>query len=173
MRENATPCTFAPASPADLEALLPYYRQAAARPDCPWSQDYPDQATLEADQAEGRLFCAKDPDGQVMGAYVLTFGDEGTEAQAFWTKGLEPAGEVVRLLTAAPYENQGLGGRLLADAVARLARMGCRSCRILVAKDNRRALRAYEGQGFVYVGLARLYGTDFACFEKPLEGETI
>ena len=76
-----------------------------------------------------------------MGAYVLTFGDEGTEAQTFWTKGLEPAGEVVRLLTAAPYENQGLGGRLLADAVARLARMGCRSCRILVAKDNRRALR--------------------------------
>ena len=165
--------TIRQATQADLDCLLPLYRAAAARPDCPWDETYPDAATLQADLAEGRLFCAKDPDGQVMGAYVLTFGDEGTEAQAFWTKGLEPAGEVVRLLTAAPYENQGLGGRLLADAVARLARMGCRSCRILVAKDNRRALRAYEGQGFVYVGLARLYGTDFACFEKPLEGETI
>lgn len=80
---------------------------------------------------------------------------------------------MVRLLVAASCENQGLGGRLLADAVARLARMGCRSCRILVAHDNHRALRAYAGQGFVRVGSARLYDTDFDCFEKALEGEAI
>ena len=60
-----------------------------------------------------------------------------------------------------------------ADAVARLARMGCGSCRILVAHDNHRALRAYAGQGFARVGVAHLYDTDFDCFEKALEGETI
>lgn len=108
-----------------------------------------------------------------MGAYALTFHDEGTEALTFWDRSLEPAGEVVRLLVAASCENQGLGGRLLADAVARLARMGCRSCRILVAHDNHRALRAYAGQGFARVGSARLYDTDFDCFEKALEGEAI
>ena len=114
--------TIRQATQADLDCLLPLYRAAAARPDCPWNEEYPDRATLQADLAEGRLFCA---------------------------------------------------GRLLADAVARLARRGCRSCRILVAHDNHRALRAYAGQGFVRVGSARLYDTDFECFEKALEGETI
>ena len=109
----------------------------------------------------------------MLGGYALTFHDEDTEALTFWDRRLEPAGEVVRLLVAASCENQGLGGRLLADAAARLARMGCRSCRILVACDNHRALRAYAGQGFARVGRARLYDIDFACFEKALEGETI
>ena len=109
----------------------------------------------------------------MLGGYALTFHDEDTEALTFWDRRLEPAGEVVRLLVAASCENQGLGGRLLADAAARLARMGCRSCRILVARDNHRALRAYAGQGFARVGSARLYDIDFACFEKALEGETI
>ena len=153
--------TVQQASQADLDCLLPLYRAAAARPDCPWDEAYPDQATLQADLAEGRLFCAKDPEGRVLGGYALTFHD------------LEPAGEVVRLLVAASCENQGLGGRLLADAAARLARMGCRSCRILVACDNHRALRAYAGQGFARVGSARIYDIDFACFEKALEGEAI
>ena len=165
--------TIQQASQADLDCLLPLYRAAAARPDCPWDETYPDAATLQADLAAGRLFCAKDPEGRVMGAYALTFHDEGTEALTFWDRSLEPAGEVVRLLVAASCENQGLGGRLLADAAARLARMGCRSCRILVACDNHRALRAYAGQGFARVGSARLYDIDFACFEKALEGETI
>ena len=165
--------TIRQATQADLDCLLPLYRAAAARPDCPWNEEYPDRATLQADLAEGRLFCAKDPEGRVMGAYALTFHDEGTEALTFWDRRLEPAGEVVRLLVAASCENQGLGGRLLADAVARLARMGCRSCRILVAHDNHRALRAYAGQGFARVGSARLYDIDFECFEKALEGETI
>ena len=128
--------TIRQATQADLDCLLPLYRAAAARPDCPWDETYPDAATLQADLAEGRLFCAKDPEGRVMGAYALT-------------------------------------GRLLADAVARLARRGCRSCRILVAHDNHRALRAYAGQGFARVGSARLYDTDFDCFEKALEGEAI
>ena len=119
----------------------------------------------------------------MLGGYALTFHDEDTEALTFWdrrlepagevVRRLEPAGEVVRLLVAASCENQGLGGRLLADAVARLARRGCRSCRILVAHDNHRALRAYAGQGFARVGSARLYDIDFECFEKALEGETI
>ena len=157
--------TVQQASQADLDCLLSLYRAAAARPDCPWDEAYPDQATLQADLAEGRLFCAKDPEGRVLGGYALTFHDEDTEALTFWDRRLEPAGEVVRLLVAASCENQGLGGRLLADAVARLAR--------LVAHDNHRALRAYAGQGFARVGSARLYDTDFDCFEKALEGEAI
>ena len=101
--------TIRQATQADLDCLLPLYRAAAARPDCPWDETYPDAATLQADLAEGRLFCAKDPEGRVMGAYALTFHDEGTEALTFWDRRLEPAGEVVRLLVAASCENQGLG----------------------------------------------------------------
>ena len=100
--------TVRQASQADLDCLLPLYRAAAARPDCPWDEEYPDQATLQADLAEGRLFCAKDPEGRVLGGYALTFHDEDTEALTFWDRRLEPAGEVVRLLVAASCENQGL-----------------------------------------------------------------
>ena len=95
--------TIRQATQADLDCLLPLYRAAAARPDCPWDETYPDAATLQADLAEGRLFCAKDPEGRVMGAYALTFHDEGTEALTFWDRRLEPAGEVVRLLVAASW----------------------------------------------------------------------
>ena len=165
--------TIRQATQADLDCLLPLYRAAAARPDCPWDEAYPDQATLQADLAEGRLFCAKDPEGRVMGAYALTFHDEGTEALTFWYRRLEPAGEVVRLLVAAPYENRGLGGRLLPAAGARLPRGGCGGCRILVPHDNPGALGVYAGRGLVGGGSARLYDVVFECFEKALEGEAI
>ena len=120
-----------PASPADLAQLLPFYRGAAARPDCPWDEWYPDPATLTADQSR-------------------------------------PAGEVVRLLVVPAWENQGMGRRLLADAMERLAGMGCRSCRILVGRENHRALRSYAKLGFGRTGRARLYDTDFDCFEQEL-----
>ena len=158
----------AAASAGDLAQLLPFYRNAAARPDCPWDEWYPDQATLAADQAQGRLFCARTEEGALVGAYALDFDDPETNALSCWNRALEPAGEVVRLLVAPAWEGQGMGGRLLADAVRRLAAMGCRSCRILVARDNRRALRAYARLDFCPVGQARLYDTDFVCFEKEL-----
>ena len=158
----------AAASAGDLAQLLPFYRSAAARPDCPWDEWYPDQATLAADQAQGRLFCARTEEGALVGAYALDFDDPETNALSCWNRGLEPAGEVVRLLVVPAWEGQGMGGRLLADAVRRLAAMGCRSCRILVARDNRRALRAYARLDFCPVGQARLYDTDFVCFEKEL-----
>ena len=158
----------AAASAGDLAQLLPFYRSAAARPDCPWDEWYPDQATLAADQAQGRLFCARTEEGALVGAYALDFDDPETNALSCWNRALEPAGEVVRLLVVPAWEGQGMGGRLLADAVRRLAAMGCRSCRILVARDNRRALRAYARLDFCPVGQARLYDTDFVCFEKEL-----
>ena len=158
----------AAASAGDLAQLLPFYRNAAARPDCPWDEWYPDQATLAADQAQGRLFCARTAAGALVGAYALDFDDPETNALSCWNRALEPAGEVVRLLVVPAWEGQGMGGRLLADAVRRLAAMGCRSCRILVARDNRRALRAYARLDFCPVGQARLYDTDFVCFEKEL-----
>ena len=158
----------AAASADDLAALLPLYRNAAARPDCPWDEWYPDQATLAADQAGGRLFCARTSAGDLAGAYALGFDDPDTAALPCWNRALEPAGEVVRLLVAPAWEGQGMGGRLLADAMHRLAAMGCRSCRILVGRENRRALRAYAGLNFRPAGQARLYDTDFVCFEKEL-----
>ena len=154
------------ASADDLAALLPFYRNAAARPDCPWDEWYPDGATLAADQAAGRLFCARTGEGALVGAYALDFDDPDTAALPCWDQALEPAGEVVRLLVIPAWEGHGMGGRLLEDAMRRLAAMGCRSCRILVARDNRRALRAYAGLHFSPVGQARLYDTDFVCFEK-------
>ena len=164
--------TIRQATQADLDCLLPLYRAAAARPDCPWDETYPDAATLQADLAEGRLFCAKDPEGRVMGAYALTFHDEGTEALTFWDRRLEPAGEVVRLLVAASCENQGLGGRLLADAVAAWpvgAAGAAASWWPTITTGPCGPMRA----GLCRVGSARLYDTDFDCFEKALEGEAI
>ena len=69
-------------------------------------------------------------------------------------------------ITCSEYACQ--AAHMLEDAMRRLAAMGCRGCRILVARDNRRALRAYAGLHFSPVGQARLYDTDFVCFEKKL-----
>ena len=159
--------TIAPASPGDLARLLPLYRAAAARPDCPWDEFYPDAGTLAADPAGGRLFCSKTPAGELAGGYALAFDPE-TDALPCWDRALEPAGEVVRLVVAPAWENQGLGRRLLADAMARLAGMGCKGCRILVGRQNFRALRSYAGLGLRRAGAARLYDADFDCFEQEL-----
>lgn len=167
MREAVTALRIAPAVPAQVAPMLALCRGAAARPDCPWDEWYPDEATLAADQAQGRLFCAWGPAGELMGGYALTFDPE-TDALPCWDRTLEPAGEVARLVVAPAWENQGLGRRLLADAMARLAAQGCRSCRILVGRGNVRALRAYAGLGFRRAGEARLYEMDFDCFEKEL-----
>ena len=157
-----------PASPADLAQLLPFYRGAAARPDCPWDEWYPDPATLTADQSRGQLFCARTAEGSLVGACVLCFDDPETDALPCWNRDWEPAGEVVRLLVVPAWENQGMGRRLLADAMERLTGMGCRSCRILVGRENHRALRSYAKLGFGRTGRARLYDTDFDCFEQEL-----
>lgn len=156
-----------PASAEDLAQLLPLYRGAAARPDCPWDEWYPDRATLASDQARGQLFCARTVEGALVGAFALAFDPE-TDALPCWDRTLEPAGEAVRLVVAPAWENQGMGRRLLADAMERLAGMGCKSCRILVGRENRRALRSYARLGFRRAGEARLYDTDFDCFEKEL-----
>lgn len=167
MREAVTALRIAPAAPAQVAPMLALCRGAAARPDCPWDEWYPDEATLAADQAQGRLFCAWGPAGELMGGYALAFDPE-TDALSCWDRTLEPAGEVARLVVAPAWENQGLGRRLLADAMARLAAQGCRSCRILVGRGNVRALRAYAGLEFRRAGEARLYEMDFDCFEKEL-----
>ena len=103
----------------------------------------------------------------LVGDYTY-YDDPETDALPCWNRDWEPAGEVVRLLVVPAWENQGMGRRLLADAMERLAGMGCRSCRILVGRENHRALRSYAKLGFGRTGRARLYDTDFDCFEQEL-----
>ncbi len=159
--------TVEQADEAALRQLLPLYRAAAAEPDCPWDEFYPDAATLRADCDAGLLYCARDTAGQVLGGFALA-DDPETQALPCWDDALLPAGEIVRLVVAPSVRGQGLGRKLLAAGMQELAARGYSGCRILVAKNNTRALRAYAPLGFTLAGQAYLYDVDFLCYEKAL-----
>jgi ribosomal-protein-alanine N-acetyltransferase len=112
------------------------------------------QRLLGSRSAEVLVACA---DGKVAGYCLLLFRRGGSAARLY--------------SIATDDSGQGVGRALLAEAEQTAARRGCRSIRLEVRVDNRRAKSLYERNGYEKVGEVSDYYADGMTafrYEKPL-----
>lgn len=72
---------------------------------------------------------------------------------------IAPEAELLTLAVAPAAQGRGIGGRLLADAMALAARNGAETMFLEVAEDNAPARALYRGAGFAETGRRRGYYT--------------
>lgn len=161
---------FSKASEGDKKEIMKLYRAAIGSMGCTWSMEYPTAGHLEEDFVRGDLFCLKDAENdEVIGA-VSVDKDEQVEALKCWSlKGAELA----RLVVKEKYQNMGIAGLLIKNAMAVLKKRGYTYVHFLVSKNHIKALKAYEKLNFNKVGDTCLYGENWWCYEKKLEGDGI
>jgi ribosomal-protein-alanine N-acetyltransferase len=124
----------------DLGALLILERACF---DPPWTERDLRQA-LAAER--GLVLIAAGPDGGAAGyALFLRLGEEA---------------ELLRLAVEPALRGRGLGARLLAEALGRLAALGIRRIWLEVRPSNLTARRLYERHGFRLEGKRRRYYSD-------------
>ncbi len=92
------------------------------------------------------------------GRSVCLLAEESGEVMGYiFCRHVAGEAEVLRLGVVGPHRRQGIGARLLAAALLRLARHGAVTCFLEVRRSNTGARRFYSGHGFVNVGLRRRY----------------
>ena len=157
------------ASGADFEEVLSLYRAAIGEEGCTWDEDYPGEKDIRGDLGRDALFCARNETGEIIAAFSID-DDAQVERLSCWSPEIVPAGEIARLVVRRDYQNRGIAGRLLEYAMEELGRRGYGGIHFLVSQSNVRALRAYAKLSFEQVGETELYGHDWYCFEKKLDG---
>jgi ribosomal-protein-alanine N-acetyltransferase len=95
------------------------------------------------------MLVAQEPGGQIHGYIALLLA--------------VPEAELLRIVTQRIRRRQGIGSRLLASALGRLARLGVHTCYLEVRPSNQAARGLYAGQGFIPCGTRPGY------FRGPLE----
>ncbi|HBA47665.1 MAG TPA: N-acetyltransferase [Lachnospiraceae bacterium] len=160
---------FTAATAEDKAEILALYRSLAGTEYCAWTDEYPGEAEIEGDLSRNALFCMKDGNGKIAGTISID-KDEEVEKLPCWREALQPGGELSRLGVDREYQNQGLARRLLQHGMDELRRRGFQSVHFLVCKTNRKAIRSYDKLGFDIVGECRLFGEDWWCYEKSLNG---
>ena len=158
---------FEAACDADLPMIINIYKSSIGCEGCVWTEDYPSIEDAVKDLGRGDLFVLKDTTGNVAGTVSID-DDPAVEALDCWDRSLYPAREISRLGVLKDLRGQGLGGRLLKEAMDVLKKRGCKSAHYLVSRSNPAALAAYAHMGCRSVGSSDLYDGDYICFEKEL-----
>jgi GNAT superfamily N-acetyltransferase len=139
------------ATPADLERLLSFRKEAASwiskLGSDQWSRPYPADRLLATIEA-GTVFMLRDGD-RTAGTITLTADAE----EGLWSEAElgEPSMFVNKLTVAREYAGQNLGGRLLDWAGDRAYRASAKWLRLDAWTTNRRLQRYYLDQGFEHV----------------------
>lgn len=145
----------------DLDAVQALYQSIranlAATVDFPhWhSHDHPASELVEAWIAQGDLFLAVAPDGELAGAVALDHSSPDGYRDAAWA--VEASGDevlVVHVLGVSPsFLRRGVA-RFLLDGSVRIAReRGCRAVRLDVYEENPPARALYASYGFTDLGV--------------------
>lgn len=158
---------FVKAAPEDQTEILALYRSLVGTEYCAWTQDYPNETTIQFDMERDALFCLKDEEGKIVGVISIDQDDE-VEKLPCWTIDLQPAGELSRLGVRIESQNQGVAGKLLENGMKELKDRGKKSVHFLVCKTNEKAIRAYRKLDFNIVGECRLFEEEWWCYEKSL-----
>jgi GNAT superfamily N-acetyltransferase len=143
------------ATPADLQRLLDFRREAAswisALGSDQWSRPYPAERLLETINA-GTVFMLRDGE-QTAGTITLTSEAE----EGLWSDEelSEPSMFVNKLTVSRAYAGRDLGGELLNWAGDRAYRGGAKWLRLDAWTTNVRLQRYYLAQGFQYVRTVR------------------
>ena len=155
---------FLLANEEDLEVILGLYKAAIGSMGCTWSEHYPTREHTEGDLKRGDLFCFKTKTGEIVGVIAID-DDKEVEKLVCWK---ENGAELSRLVVKENYQNQGIAGKLLKEAMAVLKQRGYDYVHFLVSKHHTKALKAYEKLNFDNVGESDLYDGTWWCYEKKL-----
>ena len=155
---------FILAKEEDIEVISGLYRSAIGSLGCTWDEGYPSREHTKADMQRGDLFCLKTETGEIIGA-ISVDDDKQVEALPCWSKG---GAELARLVVKESYQNRGVAGLLLRNAMAVLRQRGYEYVHFLVSKHHKKALKAYAKLEFNNVGESDLYDGLWWCYEKKL-----
>lgn len=158
---------FQKATEKDINEIKALYRAAIGTDGCTWSLEYPNAEITRGDFERGDLFCMKTEDGEIVGA-ISVDDDKEVEALNCWSRELQPARELARLVVKESFQNQSVARKLLLGAMEELKVRGCRAVHFLVSPGNERALRSYAKLEFIHCGDCDLYEHHWFCYEKEL-----
>ena len=154
---------FEKATQADRAEVLSLYARCRRCPGCTWTEDYPNEATVDSDVAQGALYVLREG-GRICAAMSAGYENEH-EHFPVWSECHRP-GEISRVAVHSDYQGRRLGSRLMKMTLASLHGKGYGGARLLVSPGNPSARRLYERNGFVYRGFARCYGQIWLCMER-------
>ncbi len=158
---------FQEATKEDIIEISRLYSAAIGTEGCTWSSDYPNAEITQGDFERDDLFCIKTDEGELVGA-ISVDDDKEVEVLSCWSKDLQPAAELARLVVKEGFQNQSIARRLLSDAMEVLKHRGYRAIHFLVSPGNERALRSYAKLAFTHCGDCDLYDHHWYCYEKAL-----
>lgn len=146
--------------------VLRLYRSLVGTEYCVWDENYPAMHEIRFDLSRNALFCMKEKE-QIIGVISI---DDDPQVQALkcWSESRKPAAELSRVGVALERQNEGIAGKLLRNAMDELKRQGYRGVRLLVAKLNVKAVRAYQKLDFHVAGECVMFGHEYWCYEKEL-----
>ncbi len=159
------PYAIGPAQEQQKEEILALYRTMLGGA-ADWDEHYPTMAHITDDMARGNLFVMTA--GKEILATISIDEDAEVARMPNWAPALEPAGELSRLCVRREYHNRGLARVMMEYAFEELRRRGCRGVHILIREGHTVALRSYSHLGYRPAGHCRLFGKDFACYERAL-----
>ena len=114
---------FKKAMEIDINEISALYSAAIGTDGCTWSLDYPNSEITKGDYERGDLFCIKTEKGEIVGA-ISVDDDKEVEGLSCWSKELEPAAELARLVVKREFQNKGIARMLLAGAMDVLRERG-------------------------------------------------
>ncbi|NLT58660.1 MAG: GNAT family N-acetyltransferase [Clostridiales bacterium] len=147
---------FALAGEGDAAEVLALYRSLIGTPGCTWDLDYPDGETVLRDIAEGSLYLLRQGDRIVSAAAA----GQSDELAALDWRAKNPC-DLARIGVLADCQRRGVGTRMLRSVVEAVRARGFDGIRILVARDNARALALYDKNGFCRGRAVRMFDLDF------------
>ena len=141
---------FRSAGPEDLSEVQTLYRQLInfMGDDNPalWDDEYP-IGVFGEDIAAGRLYVLLD-EGKIISAVALSPTHEAEEAFA-WEEPAASAVYLERLGVHTAYGRQGIGRKMVEEAMEIAKRLGVAYLRLFVVDVNEPAMQFYESLGFM------------------------
>lgn len=156
-----------PATQKDKKEIEALYKAQIGKPFCAWDEHYPTMTEIEFDLSRDALFVKEDDNGRIIAAISID-QDEAVSGLPCWSKELEPAAELSRVVVAGEYQNQGIARELLLHGMQVLRERSYKGVHFLVNQYNVKALHSYAHLQFTKVGEAQLFNQPFDCFEKAL-----
>lgn len=147
--------------------VLELYRSLIGTEYCVWDENYPTLKEIEFDISRDSLFCMKE-NNKIIGVISID-DDPNVKKLKCWSNNLNPAAELSRVAVALEWQNKGIAGLLLQNAMNQLDILGFKGVRLLVAKENIKAVKAYSKFKFSVVGECDLFGHDYWCYEKKIK----
>lgn len=148
---------------AEILALYRSFLHGAAD----WSEDYPNEDTIDFDVSRESLFAMKNEKDEIVSVISID-QDEQVENLECWNPELAPGGELSRLCVRSDMHNKGIAKVMMKYAFNELRNRGKKSVHILVKTGHVVALTSYSMLGFKKVGECSLFGKDFVCMEMAL-----